>query len=172
MLDFYSNKYDNLLVLGDFNMTANDNIIKPIINGHTLYSMIKVPTCFKSPQGSCIDLMLTNRKHSFQYTQAFETGMSDHHLMIYTMFKAKFLKIPPKTIRYRSYKIFSEDTFINDLFQGLLENPTTDFTDFETKFSTILDRHAPIKQKVFRGNDKPYVNKSLRKAIATRSRLR
>ena len=161
-----------MLVLGDFNMTENDENMKPIINGHTLYSMIKVPTCFKSPQGTCIDLMLTNRKHCFQHTQAFETGISDHHLMIYTMFKTKFLKLPPKTIKYRSYKKFSEDSFINDLFENLQENPTSDFMSFETKFNSILDKHAPIKQKVFRGNDKPYINKSLRKEISIRSRLR
>ena len=59
-----------------------------------------------------------------------------------------------------------------DLFENLQENPTSDFMSFETKFNSILDKHAPIKQKVFRGNDKPYVNKSLRKAISTRSRLR
>ena len=68
-------------------MTDKDNALSPLIDGHLLYSMIKEPTCFKNTPGRCIDLILTNRKHSFQYTQTFETGMSVHHVMIYTMLK-------------------------------------------------------------------------------------
>ena len=35
-----------------------------------------------------------------------------------------------------------------------------------------LDEHAPIKQKVVRANDKPYMTKALRKAIMLRSSLK
>ena len=68
-------------------MTEKDESLKPLLTGHKLYSMINDPTCFKSVEGKCIDLLLTNRKHSFQHTNTFETGFSDHHVMIYTMFK-------------------------------------------------------------------------------------
>ena len=36
---------------------------------------------------------------------------------------------------------------------------------FNNKFEEILDYHAPIKQKKYRGNTKPHVNKILRKKI-------
>ena len=104
LLDFYSNMYEHILVFGDFNMTENDSDMSPLINGHKLFTMIKEPTCFKSVKGRCIDLFLTNKKHCFQHTQTFETGMSDHHVMIYTMFKTTFIKIPPKISIYRCYK--------------------------------------------------------------------
>ena len=32
--------------------------------------------------------------------------------------------------------------------------------------------HAPLKKKIFRGNDTPFLNKDLRKAVYTRSRPR
>ena len=35
-------------------------------------------TCFKGI-GSCIDLILTNRKYSFKHSESYETGNSDHH---------------------------------------------------------------------------------------------
>ena len=35
-------------------------------------------TCFKGT-GSCIDLILTNRKYSFKHSESYETGNSDHH---------------------------------------------------------------------------------------------
>ena len=36
----------------------------------------------------------------------------------------------------------------------------------------IIDKHAPLKQKTLRGNEAPFMNKNLRKAIYTRSRLK
>ena len=35
----------------------------------------------------------------------------------------------------------------------------------------MLNAHAPLKKKVVRANEVPYMTKALRKAIATRSRL-
>ena len=35
-----------------------------------------------------------------------------------------------------------------------------------------LNKHAPKKKKILRGNNKPHLNKTLRKAIMTRSRLK
>ena len=37
---------------------------------------------------------------------------------------------------------------------------------------TLLDTHAPVKMRLLRANDAPYMNKNLRKAIMTRSRLK
>ena len=134
--------------------------------------MINDPTCFKSVEGKCIDLLLTNRKHSFQHTNTFETGFSDHHVMMYTMFKTTFSKGAPKILKYRCYKKFSEENFFKDLSFGLRTVISGDYLAFEALFTKILNRHAPLKTKILRGNNKPIVNKSLRKAISTRSRLR
>ena len=46
-----------------------------------------------------------------------------------------------------------------------------DYQSFETIFLGVLDRHAPHKKKVVRANQKPYVTKTLRKAIMNRSSL-
>ena len=35
----------------------------------------------------------------------------------------------------------------------------------------VLDKHAPLKQKTLRANNKPYVTKNMRKAIMRRSEL-
>ena len=47
-----------------------------------------------------------------------------------------------------------------------------DFTSFYNALSQTLDRHAPYKVKVIRGNHQPHLDKNLRKAIMTRSRLK
>ena len=36
----------------------------------------------------------------------FETGMSDFHQLIITIFKVKPKKLPPRIIKYRDYKNF------------------------------------------------------------------
>ena len=46
------------------------------------------------------------------------------------------------------------------------------YESFENVFVTVLDRHAPRKTKILRGNQKPHVNKNLRKAIMKRSELK
>ena len=42
----------------------------------------------------------------------------------------------------------------------------------QTFLVTVLDRHAPRKTKILRGNQKPHVDKNLRKAIMKRSKLK
>ena len=39
-------------------------------------------------------------------------------------------------------------------------------------FIKIVERHAPLKKRFVKGNQAPFMNKKLRKAIYTRSRLR
>ena len=170
IIDYYSHKYENVLTLGDFNMEIPDKILESLLTSHNLYSLNKKPTCFKSPQGSCIDLLLTNKHRSFKYTNTFETGFSDHHLMIYTMFRMTFDKGDPIKIQYRSFKNFNEDNFTNDLYSNLAH--ITNYNCLEHSFVNTLNKHAPIKQKFLRSNNKPFINKAIKKAISTRSRLR
>ena len=45
------------------------------------------------------------------------------------------------------------------------------YNQFERTFMEVLNRHAPVKKRVARANEVPYMTKKLRKAIANRSRL-
>ena len=47
-----------------------------------------------------------------------------------------------------------------------------DYSDFEKKFIGTLNKHAPKKIKTFQENQKPHINKTLRKAIMKRSQLK
>ena len=46
------------------------------------------------------------------------------------------------------------------------------FSDFQKIFLNVLDRHAHYKTRVIRGNNKSHINKTLRKAIMKRSKLK
>ena len=106
LLDFYSNHYDNKVILGDFNLKPTDPLMMTFLNEHDLINLIKNNTCFKG-EGSCIDLILTKRKFSFKNSTSFETGLNDHYHLIYSMLKTTFHKEEPKSLIYRDYKMFS-----------------------------------------------------------------
>ena len=82
-IDYFSVSYDNNVIKSEFNLEPSNGLLKDFMNSNALYSLIKVNACFKC-KGTCIDLILTNRKYSFKNTNSFETGLSDHHRMIYT----------------------------------------------------------------------------------------
>ena len=53
-----------------------------------------------------------------------------------------------------------------------VENCDTNFGDFMSSCSRILDQHAPQKKRFLRGNQSPFMNETLTKAIMHRSKLR
>ena len=110
IIDFYSGVYDNHIVLGDFNMDPSHTQLSAFMEHYNYYNLIKNNTCFKG-DGSCIDLILTNRKYCFKNTSSFETGISDHHHLIYLMLKTTFEKEESKKVTYRNYKQFQWENF-------------------------------------------------------------
>ena len=91
--------------------------------------------------------------------------------MAVTVLKTTFPKAPPQVITYRDYKNFILDDFRKELRAKIRETPNLNYNLFETNFLDILERHAPTKKKTVRQNNKPYMTKTLRKAIMRRSTL-
>ena len=77
-LDIYSTSYGNFIILGDFNIEIEKQQIKVFCDNYSLKSLIRQPTCYKSPRNpTCIDTILTNAPQKFQSTCFLETGLSD-----------------------------------------------------------------------------------------------
>ena len=84
-----------------------------------------------------------------------------------------FPKQAPIKIKYRSYKKFNQHDFNAELEYHLANlDDKADYNDFEFFFVEILNKHAPMKTKLVRANNSPFMSKVLIKAIMTRSRLR
>ena len=94
-------------------------------------------------KGSCIDLILTSSPSLHQFTNVFETGISDHQLLIYTMLKSTYTKMDPKVLSKRCFKNCSEQSFLQDFKQGL--SNTGNFNDFNNEFKNTLNNYASIK---------------------------
>ena len=170
IIDFYNSNYENILVMGDFNEEPDTPLLQDLFSKHNLYNHIKSKTCWKSQNGSCIDLILSNKRFSFKHAGVAETGVSDFHSLIYIMMKSTFTKNEPRKLRYRNYKKFNQILFLNELSLAL--HNVTDFSEFNFVFTSILNRHAPLKTRFLRANNKLHITKELRKAIMLRSQLK
>ena len=97
-------------------------------------------------------------------------------MLIVTTLRSTFIKLPPKAVKYRSYKNFNEIAFLHELDQKLIQrdlyrsdDPYLNNTEI---FSSILDKHVPIKSKKIRENQAPFMNKALSKIIMQKSKFR
>ena len=174
-LDKLLGNYDNLLILGDFNSSVTENYMIDFCEMYDLENLIRGPTCFKNVDNpSAMDVMLTNRKNSFQNSTTIETGLSDHHKMTVAVLKTYFKKREPIEINYRSYKYFNKNEFRKDLLVNLdnTDKDTIQYDEFKDIFMKVLDWHAPMKKRVVRGNNAPFMNKVLSKAFMHRTKLK
>ena len=79
-------------------------------------------------------------------------------------------RLKPKIVKYRSYKKFDPENFLQDV-------KNTDFkadsNDADLSYRNLSSTfHAPLKTKFQRGNTAPFMNQQLQKTIYTRSRLK
>ena len=171
--DFYSCKYDRIIIMGDFNQEPSEEGIETFCNSHNLYNLVHEKTCFKGPP-KCYDLILTNAKHNFQNTKSLTSGFSDFHNMTITVMKTTFVKADPIKINYRDYKNYSPINFRYELTEKLScgGECNNNYNKFQHILCEVLDKHAPIKKKTLRANNSPFMTKSLRKMIMNRSRCK
>ena len=121
------NTYDYYIIAGELNI----NMLDPKCDGNSHFSdlkdtynlsnLVKSATCFKSSKGTLLDMLLTNKPKSFQKTFVCETGLSDCHKLVATIFRSIFIKLHPKVVKYISYKNFDENKFCRDLDQILIK---------------------------------------------------
>ena len=172
-LDKHLQSYENLMLLGDFNSEMTEKEMIDFCEIYNLQNLIKDPTCYKNPSNpSSIDVILTNKKSSFVDSMTIETGLSDHHKMTVTVLKQYFKKREPIVIHYRDFKSFNGLKVRNEIRERLEKCEILDVDIFKNIFDEVLDRHAPKKKKVVRGNNSPFMNKTLSKAFMQRSRLK
>ena len=140
-----------------------------------LKSLIKEPTCSKSPKNpSCINLILTNNPKCSQSSCLVETGQSDFYRIV-TVMKTTFKKFRPR-IHYRDYKNFQNDRYKDELiptFSNIVsENNKIRLNKLLSICMDALEQIAPCNQKYSRGNHLPFMNKTIAKEITERTRLR
>ena len=133
------------MVTGNLNINLLDpicgtkNYLSDLRDSFALTNLVKDNTCFQNKNGTLLDAILTNIPNCFQNTVIGKNSFSDVH----------FIKLPPKTIRYRSYKTFNIQSFVHELNQKLIKEDIYKEYDSYSKlieiFSEVLQKHAPTK---------------------------
>ena len=72
----------------------------------------------------------------------------------------------------RDYSSFQMEMFRADLDQNLKFTTSFEYSDFQSTFTRVLHNNAPIKKKILRFNNSPFMTKTLRKSIMHRSKLK
>ena len=90
--------------------------------------------------------------------------------------KVFYKKQKTNIVTYRNYKHFSNEAFMfdvkNSIIQMTSERNNLEFDRFKTALDKAIQRHAPIKKRYVRANQAPFINKKINKEIMKRSRLR
>ena len=103
-----------------------------------------------------------------------ETRLSDFRKLVSTFCKSHYSRLKPKIVYYRNYKNFNNSNFLKDLSNNTLifldsDDPNENYNFLTTKFQEAVNRLAPLKRKILRGNHAPFIDKEFKKAIYTRS---
>ena len=150
--------------------------ITPIFN---LTNIIHDVTCFKSNTPTLIDVMLVTKRRKILKSFSKSVGISDFHNLIGGVLRIH--KPTPKTkkISIRKLSKINYDHVLKDLSQINLMGTLTASADTNAAYDTLqkqlcslLDKHAPKKEKIIKKTDFHCMSKELRKAILHRNKLR
>ena len=152
--------------MGDYNAEITNASMQEFCESYFLENMVKKPTYFKNPaRPTCIGLIITNKPGMFQNAKTYETDLSDFHKLVVSTMKLSYKKRPPRMIKYRGYKYFSNEHFNNSLYEKLTNNTELDYNGFEEIVLNLLSSQAPLKKRMVRANQRVFRNKEIHKAI-------
>ena len=113
--NFFSIKYENIKLMCDFDMQLENKNLRHL--RFELEYLILKPICYKGKGETPSTIYLPiNHKTSFMKSDTCETGLSDHHKMVYSFLRKNFAKGKPKTIYCRYFKNFDQNKF-NDVLK-------------------------------------------------------
>ena len=79
--------------------------------------------------------------------------------------KAQTARLPPEKVMYRDFKNFNEKAFLEDIKLNSLSRKSDDSNEnyefLSYLFQSVVNKHAPLKTKIVRGNNVPFVKKKL-----------
>ena len=142
-LEYYSSKYENVIVLVDFNAEMSNPRLSESYAHYSFKNLINEPTCYKNvDKPTSIDHILTNHARCFQYSGIYETSFSDFHKLTFTVLKMFYAKQKPRIIKYQDYKNFDNIIFRMDLLKklSLSKLPKEDFDKFKFIVNNLLER--------------------------------
>ena len=165
-------------IMGDinFDMSSNNTLSDSCVL-YDLSNLVVGPTCFKGDKPSAVDVLLSSEPKRFKCAINTSCSLSDFHNFTCVATKLHKSYVSPKTIFYRSYKKFDDQTFIDDVKNipfsvcDIFDDEDDRLWSFSKLLSGVIDCNAPVKKKVLKKPSVPYMNSRLRQAIHKKNML-
>ena len=141
-------------------------------------NIVSQPTCFKSEKPTSVDVVISNVFKRLQCVFCYDTGLSDFHHMVLFATKIHVITRKPRKIMYRSYKFFDKSNYVKDLSMApfhvgeVFDDINDAYWFCENLMRDVINEHAPVKHRVVRHAQVPYMNGELRRAINYKNMLR
>ena len=175
-MDLISTRFDNVLTLGDLNYDCLDrtrgSTLLDLCDIFDIKNIIKTATCFmKNCQPSLVDVILTNQSRLCFGALNFGCGISDWHNMIGVAVRGAAGREQKQKTKYRSFKNFDQNEFNEDVGQVpfhaayVFDDIDDIYWAHERLLNDIIDKHAPVKERVLKSRRPAFMNGDLRRAV-------
>ena len=100
-----------------------------------------------------------------------ETGLSDFHKMVSTVMSNTYNRQESIKIFYHDYSNFDNTKFLEGFIElnyhppNLQNDIDGEYNNPVTMLKKVLHKHAPLKSRIIRGNQTPFMNKELSKVV-------
>ena len=169
----------HILIIGDINFAmSNENTLSNLCNTFDLRNLVNGQTCNKGATSTALGVILSSEPKRFKHTINEPCFLSDFHNIICTVTKLLCPPVVPRRIFYRSYRHFNEESYVKDLHSapfticGMFDDPGDKAWCFTKVLSDVMAKNAPLKSKIIKKPQIPYMNSKLRKAMPKRNMLR
>ena len=163
-----------LIITGDLNCNLLEQArstctakLPEIFDLYLLKQHIQSPTRVTARSQSLIDVIITSiDDNKIIYSGVLELSISDHRL-VHICHKVSVPKVSPKIIFSRQFKSFNVNQFKEDLRDNINTNIVTNdpnilWNDWKTKFLTIAEKHAPMRQRRVKSDYKPWLTDQIK----------
>jgi hypothetical protein len=175
------------ILIGDFNIDAMSNNASriydqwnDIININNFTQVVTEPTRITERTSTIIDHIYVQNTEHVKEVLVPQISVSDHFAVCLTWKKRGFYNNSAKFITYRNMNKFNENMFIDDLNNNIFTHLNDDsncvndlVTDLTNNFTSILDKHAPLKEKRIKHITQPiWFNNKIKECILARDRAK
>ena len=162
----------HIFIIGDINFDmSKENTLSTLCTTYDLKNLVCGPTCSKGAKSTALDVILSSEPKRFKHTINEPCFLSDFHNVICTVTKLLCPSVVPRRVYYRSYKHFNEESYVRDLNSApfmvcnIFDDPDDRAWCFTKVLSDVMEKNAPVKSKVIKNPQIPYMNSKLRKAM-------
>jgi len=149
-----------------------------LLRTYGLTQVIEEPTRTTDKTSTLLDHILVNTPSKVVQSGVLSKCISDHDIIYMTRKHQNIKTGKHSAVKIRSMKNYTKELFIQKLNEiqfpdySIFENVNEAYSDFVTKFMSVIDSICPLRQVRIKTNTKPWFDGNILEAIRVRDKLR